>query len=88
MEKHGGKKKERHRAGVLDENVDPPVRRRPQTADEEQEEKDAEQKKDAGRGIVRAVTKNEETDKEEEKPEDGRIEIGLPSQPLGGEPDR
>ncbi len=85
VEEDGRHQKEADRAGALDEDVDPPVRGRPQAADEEEQEEDAQQKEDAGRALLRHPDEDEEPDQEEEETDDDRVEIGPSSEPLGGE---
>src|SRR5260221_2068977 len=75
MEKCRGKQEKRDRPGVLDEEVDPPVRRRSQSADEKEQEENAHHEEDAHRAVVRTFFEDEEPDREKEKPEDRFVEI-------------
>ena len=87
MEKDCGEQEQRHRSGVLHEQIDPPVGGGPQPADEEEQEQDAEQEENPGRAVLRAPVEHEEPDEEEEETERGRVDIRRPAEPLRGEAD-
>ena len=75
MKERRRQEEERDRAGVLDEEIDPPVGRWPQPANEEQQEKNAHDEEHPDGPVVRALPEHEQTDREKEKPDDRFVEV-------------
>ena len=85
MEKDRAEQEEGEGAGHLDEVVDPVVARRPEPADEEEHEEDAEEEEDLRRGVPRAPGIDEEAEPEEERPEQGVVDVRRRAEPVGRE---
>src|SRR5205823_3882888 len=87
VEERGGEQEERDRAGVLDEQVDPPIGRRTKAADEKEQEENADDEKDPDRLVFGAFPEDEEADREEEEPDDRLVEVRRIAEGAPGEGD-